>query len=81
MSPPGAVQVVLAVVALLSFVFALLKASWLAPGSAESETVLIAFTPSTWAALREGRIGQDIPGLDLENTKSLRLLPSRQPPP
>lgn len=37
-------------------------------------TVLIAFTPQTRQAIAEGRIGADLPGLDLNQPKSLRLL-------
>ncbi len=39
-----------------------------------NNTTVLAFTPQTEAAIAEGRIGGDIPGLALDKRKSLRLL-------
>ncbi len=58
----------------LSGTFWLTKTRAHAGGTGERQVALIAFTPSTIAALRAGRIGADVPGLDRRNMKSLRLL-------
>lgn len=49
-------------------------ARWALPGSSAQTAALITFTPDTIEAIRTGQIGADLPGLNVENRKSLRLL-------
>jgi serine/threonine protein kinase len=53
------------------------EAHWAVPGSSEQTAALVTFTPETVDAIRAGRIGADLPGLDPDNRKSLRVLQGR----
>jgi len=74
---PVHVLVAVAVALVLTAIFWKAGAHWLAHPGGAGQTVLIAFTPSTLDGLREGRIGADLPGLDVNQRKSWRLLYGR----
>ncbi len=53
------------------------EAYWISAGGGAVKTALIAFTPGTLEAMRSGRIGGDLPGLNADDRKSYRLLYGR----
>jgi CHASE2 domain-containing sensor protein len=63
-----------AVTVILAWTFHLAGASQLAPARGKTETALVALMPSTLEAIRSGRIGADLPGLDPQDKMSWRLL-------
>ena len=65
------------VAGLLTLCFWIAGIQWQLPGRPANQTALIAFTPSTLAALQSGKIGADVLGLDAGNKKSYRLLYGR----
>ncbi|MEW6252443.1 MAG: protein kinase, partial [Planctomycetota bacterium] len=64
-------------VAVLTWVLWQAGIRWLVPGAAPGQTAIIAFTPSTFEALRSGQLTVDVPGLDPAEPKSRRLLYGR----
>jgi hypothetical protein len=52
-------------------------ARWLLRGSDEQTAALIVFTPESMNAIRSGQFAADLPGLDANDRKSLRLLQGR----
>lgn len=65
---------VLLVALAVPFVFWKLKARVVTGVAHGDQTVIIGLGPETEAAIREGRIGADVPGLSLADRKSLRML-------
>ena len=76
---PFAVQTAatLVLAAALSWTLWVSGVQWQSPGRSAGETTLVAFMPSTLDALRAGRLGAGLPGLDPTNPKSRRLLYGR----
>ncbi len=74
--PVQAVAVLLVAV-LVVRIYWVQGAQWLSVGQGNTEVALVAFTPDTVEALRAGRIGADLPGIDVDNPKSFRVLHGR----
>lgn len=73
-----AATAVVAVAALLAKLFVFFEARWAQPASRTADAVtLVAFRNSTVDAIRDGRVGADIPGLSADNRKSWRALHAR----
>jgi hypothetical protein len=69
--------VLCAAAAFLGYVFWLFGAAWLHSDESSSTVMLIAFDEETLGAVRDGRVGAAITGLDAEDRKSWRLLHGR----
>ncbi|MCK4340920.1 MAG: protein kinase [Phycisphaerae bacterium] len=74
---PVQVTMTVVLVCLLTLLYWRLDTRWQNIGQTTGKTSLVAFMPSTLAAIRAGRIGGDLPGLTLGNSKSWRLLYGR----
>jgi hypothetical protein len=75
---PRPIQVMVAVLsaALLTVTLWKAGAQWATPGASVDESALVALTPSTLEAMRQG-VFADVPGLSAEDRKSWRLLYGR----
>lgn len=62
---------------LIAGIFYFLQAHVLVAGVGRDQTMLIKFTPETIEAIRERRIGADLPGLSSNDGKSWRMLHGR----
>ena len=71
------VALALVIAVSLAGVFRFVGASWSTPIIGEGATTIIEFRPSTIEAIRDGRIGGNLPGLSPTFTKSWRLLHGR----
>jgi predicted Ser/Thr protein kinase len=74
---PGAVAAVVLLVLTLALSAALSEsgAHWQAPGAGGTpRTALIGVMPSTLAAIRDGKLAADLPGLEFDDRRSYRLL-------
>jgi predicted Ser/Thr protein kinase len=74
--PVQAVAVLL-VAYVLAQIFWYQGARWLSAGTGGENVALISVTPATLEAIRSGQIGANEPRLDVNNSKSLRLLYGR----
>lgn len=66
--------IVALVAGLLTGMFWFVGTPWFIPAVGPEEIVLVTFTPETLEAVRAGRVGRDLPGLNAQYGKSWRLL-------